>query len=143
LKFHQAEAIAAREVLGVKGHYDVRMYELAQSIANDIGKEAVKIEQSTKEEPEWQGEYVIRSSLASKSPEGNDVGRKKVLILDDVIMTGNTLESLKRAVSHAHGDVVQSIVIMDRSQQLNSGVYALTSMKRFMELKEMRENGKN
>lgn len=150
LKFPQTEIIAARGVKGVEGQQDVRMYELAESIAHSLGITAVKIVPRVEEDPKWKGEYVIREEL-----RGENLRAKKVVVLDDVAMTGKTIESLVSAVSHAQGEYIQTIVLMNRAYSRDDQgrkvlkqipfVYALTTMDRFKKLKLARDrkNGKH
>ena len=139
-KFPRIQVIASREITNTPNKYEVRMYELAESIAQHLGIKAVKIEETTDRDPSWKGDYVIRESLERTQY----LEKANVIVLDDVIMSGKTIESLRLAVVHAKGNYLRSIVLMDRSEEHVRDIYdALTNIQTFMELKERRnqQNG--
>lgn len=128
-KFPQTQIIASREVSGIHDKNEVRMYELAESIAQDLKLDAVKIEETTEEDPKWRGDYTIRQDLQNRN----------VTVLDDVLMTGKTIESLRLAVIQAKGKYLHSIVLMNKLEEPLQKVYALTTIQKFMQLKKRRD----
>ena len=118
--------LASREITGVKE--PVRMYELAETLAGKLGMEPVKIEKTTDKDGSWMKDYVIRSNLEDRS----------VIVLDDVVKTGQTVENLALAVLQAKGKLLQTVVCMNRSGKHMSNVYPLTTEERFNELKKTR-----
>jgi orotate phosphoribosyltransferase len=98
MKFNP-DVIASREVTGKPPEDDVRMYELAEPLAKRLGLEAVMI----KEEGD---KYSI---------EGN-VDKKRVLLLKDVLGTGDTTQKIIDALKEEKANIAGGIVLLDRNE---------------------------
>lgn len=92
------EVIASRETVGVPPE-DVRMFELAQPLAEKLGIEAVRLEKTN-------GGYSV---------DGN-VKHKDVLLLEDVVGDGTTKIKLVNAIKRAEGFIKSCIVLLDRKE---------------------------
>jgi orotate phosphoribosyltransferase len=91
------DVIVARETAGIPPEDDVNMYSLAQAVANRLGVESAM---ATEEEER----YIING----------DVKDKTVLLLGDVLASGDHKRALGNAVTEAGGNLGQCLVLMDR-----------------------------
>lgn len=122
------KVIASRETVGVPPE-DVRMFELAQPLAEKLGIEAVKLEKTN-------GGYFV---------DGN-VKHKDVLLLEDVVGDGSTKIKLVNAIRKAEGRIKSCIVLLDRKEGAKEileaervELYALTDIDCFNALLAERE----
>lgn len=76
--------------------------------------------------------------------EGADVANKKVVVVDDVLTTGSSIEGAINAIKNAGGFVVSAVVFLDREQCGSSrieskGVKVLSVYKMRQVLEELRD----
>ncbi|MEM7813866.1 MAG: phosphoribosyltransferase family protein [Candidatus Aenigmatarchaeota archaeon] len=93
------DVLASREVSGRPPEDDVRMYELAEPIARKLGLSAVKL---TRKGSGYVAEH--------------DLGGAHVLLLEDVVGTGETKLALVEALENAKGNVRACVVLLDRME---------------------------
>jgi len=112
------QVLASREIVGVPDVTDVRMYELTETIAKKLGLESAMIEKN------GEGEYAVRGDIADK----------RVLPLDDVVGTGNTIVKIVRTIRKAGGIVKHCVALFDREEgaasklaENDAELYALTN----------------
>jgi len=136
-KFPRVEVIAGREILKAHGQKDVRMYEIAKMLAKRIGIDYAKIEKTEKTDHPRHNDYIIRR---------NNLQGKKILLLEEVLETGKTIEALKKTINYTHGKYQNTVVLIDISREVHkSDIYALTNKDVFENLRQEREemNGKD
>ncbi|MBW2982546.1 phosphoribosyltransferase [Candidatus Woesearchaeota archaeon] len=98
MKFNP-DVIASREVTGKPPEDDVRMYELAEPLAKRLGLEAVMIKED-----------------GDKYSLQGDVEKKRVLLLKDVLGTGDTTQKIMDTLEEEKAHIAGSIVLLDRNE---------------------------
>ena len=114
------EVIASRETIGIPPE-DVKMFELAQPLAERLGIESVKVEKADEM-------YFV---------EG-DISKKNVLLLEDVVGDASTKLKIIDAIKKANGNIESCVVLLDRKEggvgklkQIMTKLYALTDIDWF------------
>ena len=120
LKFNP-EVIASREIVGIPDKTDVRMYELAKQIVERLnnGLEAARITEWREGDPEWMQKagYVIRDEDGKVTRIGDDSQKKRVLLLEDVVVDGAHKNQLTRTLNYSRSEPERCLVLADRRER--------------------------
>lgn len=140
MKF-KPDYIASRELCGIKGKNEVRMYDLAERVAKIMSNEgrevdSLKIEDIGNNDPDWMKKH---TSYIIKNNENKNLDKKKIMILDDVLRDGSQKEELAKAVRYTGADPYKCVVLLDRMESNlhdfpKDWIYAMTDVETFRDL---------
>ncbi|MBW2977711.1 hypothetical protein KY331_02595 [Candidatus Woesearchaeota archaeon] len=119
LKFNP-DVIASREIVGIEGKTDVRMYELAKQISERLGLESARITEWREGDPEWMKKtgYVVRDEEGKVTTIGDDYSKKKrVLLLEDVVVDGTHKNALTKTLNYSRSEPERCLVLADRRKE--------------------------
>jgi orotate phosphoribosyltransferase len=148
LKF-DPEVIASREIVGIPGKTDVKMYELAKQIVERLnnGLEAARITEWRQGDPEWmkKADYVVRDDEDKVTQIGDDYSKKKrVLLLEDVIVDGAHKNQLTKTLNFSRSEPERCLVLVDRREgyvKTDIPIDALMDIDTFRASQESEEKG--
>jgi orotate phosphoribosyltransferase len=144
LKF-DPDVIASREIVGIPGKTDVRMYELARQIVERLnnGLEVVKITEWREGDPEWMKKvgYVVRDENGKVTQIGGDSKKKEVLLLEDVVVDGTHKNALTKTLNYSRSEPERCLVLVDRRKGEVKTEIPITALMDIDTFRDSQESG--